>query len=907
MTPEDHPQFSDHLQNLGVAFSDRYRRLGDLQDLESAILHDSAALSLTPPDWGIYHLADLEAAITAEELALNSTPEGDTMVPKRLSAVAGEYLKRYQRLEKLDDLEQALNHHQAAVLIAPPDYPDRAGLLRGLFMGFTERYRRFGSLEDLDAAMENDQSARFLLSDRYAKSGNADDLEEAQKNTEVAMTLVPVGHPDQARQHQILGMIYASRYERSNNIKDLEATLEHMQVATELFPSDHIDLPTCLADLSASLGHRHNRFGDLHDLHAAVELGTRALDGTPAGHLDVLKISRTLALSLLERYKRLGTLADLETAQSITQAAISQTPAGHPDKPVLLQILAAVLGDQYRSSGNMVVLEEAVRMRLGDLEDLEAAVSNGHDAVTLALGDEAELPDFLDQFAACLTSRYRRFGNLQDLESALKNNEGALQKTPEDSPDLPYRLHSLAAALWVRLRRLGNLEDLEMGLQHNSKAIDSASMNDHFMAKYQHLQALYLMERYNKLRRQQDLHDALQSYQVAVDLTSPGHTTLPEMLRNFGEALLNKFLQTGALDDFHACLSKNQAALELIREGHPERPAYLNNVYRVEIVSYHMSRIVWSKHDLEQLDIALQHSFAAVQLSPPGHPDRPMFLQALARNLVHRYEELPDPKDMEAALLNYSISFQTYTSNPIAYTAAFNLLPEILWIGNPLKVRHEETRQIEIGKATANALRVCIAQGNLPLAVEFLEQGLATTFQQMLQLKTEFDSLPPNDANQLRQLSSLPYEQKSPNLLAIAAERNSLLLEIRKRPGFEYFLLSKPYKELRRAAKDGPVVILTSHTQHCDAIIIVESTSDPVHVPLPDVTVEQLEHHRGVLQDILQRGNSRIRQSEASRLFGAREWTISKPIDDCFRDMMSFLWNSVLQPIYKTLDSVRDF
>ncbi|KAJ7672092.1 hypothetical protein B0H17DRAFT_184471 [Mycena rosella] len=261
-----------------------------------------------------------------------------------------------------------------------------------------------------------------------------------------------------------------------------------------------------------------------------------------------------------------------------------------------------------------------------------------------------------------------------------------------------------------------------------------------------------------------------------------------------------------------------------------------------------------------------------------------------------RYEKLKQLEDLEAFFLNSRISFDTSSnSNPTAswkaalhwafvaneqkypdeclraLSSASGLLPELLSMGDPLTSRQEVMRHIDIAQTVSDAVVACVEQSNYVLAIELLEQGLATTFQQLLQLKAPADMLPQADANQLQLLSSQLYSGTSKNPGLTASERQTLLKDIRKRPGFEYFLHPKPYKALCGASQNGPVVILNSHSAHCDAIIILNPTSDPIHIPLPDVYLESLKSHRDILKEVIHGRGIIMREQEFARLDYSRE------------------------------------
>ncbi|KAJ7907861.1 CHAT domain-containing protein [Mycena leptocephala] len=270
-------------------------------------------------------------------------------------------------------------------------------------------------------------------------------------------------------------------------------------------------------------------------------------------------------------------------------------------------------------------------------------------------------------------------------------------------------------------------------------------------------------------------------------------------------------------------------------------------------------------------------------------------------------------KDLVAIHIHYNKSFKLSTYNPEsswqealawayfsqefqpsycvpAFRAAFDLLPQILWMGHSIPLRHDAIQRLNVSDATSTAVRTCIGLSHFREALELLEQGIATIFQQMLQLKTDVDVLPPDQAKELLQLSSQLYGGTFTDPITITEDRNKLLKEIRKDPRFQYFLLPKPYNDLCHAAQGGPVIILTSHKDHCDALILYNPTSDPVTVPLPTATLELLNKQRDTLKDLL-------------RYCHVRNRFTHKPTKEYFEDMLNWLWMNVVDPVYQVLKS----
>jgi hypothetical protein len=261
-----------------------------------------------------------------------------------------------------------------------------------------------------------------------------------------------------------------------------------------------------------------------------------------------------------------------------------------------------------------------------------------------------------------------------------------------------------------------------------------------------------------------------------------------------------------------------------------------------------------------------------------------------------------DPETLWQQVLSWAnLSREFRPSEGIqAFKAAFGLLPSMLWIGHSIPVRQSALRRLNVLDVTSSAVRTCINLSDPRAAVEMIEQGVATTFQQMLQLKPDVDALSPAQGYTLLSLSLQLYSGTFTNPL-IAIDRHILLEDIRKQPGFEFFLLPKSYDHLCHASQGGPVVILSSHQDYCDGIIIPNPTSDPVHVPLPNATLQLLKSQGQTLKELLGHCNVRHRgQSLASGNFGQHEDLTQKS----FKEILDWLWLHVLNPIYQVLKLV---
>ncbi|KAJ7263798.1 CHAT domain-containing protein [Mycena rebaudengoi] len=579
--------------------------------------------------------------------------------------------------------------------------------------------------------------------DLYQQSGDVKHLEAALQNSQAAVELTPEGHPNLAERLQSLAMLFTDRYQRSEDVKNLEAALQNNQAAVTQTPKGHPDLAGHLQSLAVLLTDRYRRSGDVKDLEAALQNNQAAVEKTPKGHPDLAGHLQNLAVSFTDRYQRSGDVKDLEAALQHKQAAVAQTPKGHP----------ALAG-------------------FGDVKDLEAALQKNQAAVEQTPEGHPDLAGRLENLAISFSDQYHGSGDLKDLEAALQHKQAAMEQTPKGHPDLARRFQSLAVSFTDRYRRSGDLKDLEAALQNNQAAVEQTPKGHPDLVERLQSLAISFTDRYKTFGDMKDLEAALQNKQAAVEQTPKGHPDGAGDLQCLAVSFRDRYRRSGNVKDLEAALQNDQAAVEQTPKGHPDLAGYLQNLAVSFANRYQRSG------DVRNLEAALQNDQVAVEQTPKGHPHLAGRLQNLAISFRDRYQRSGNVKDLESALFSYSSSFQYNTSDPVrswhsalnwasfakvhrpadilkAYAAAFHLLPEILWIGSAVSVRQDVNMRINVSQATSNAISACIDSSNLPLAVELLEQGLGTTFQQLLQLKTNLDFLPQEEAAKLKLLSPI--------------------------------------------------------------------------------------------------------------------------------------------------------
>jgi tetratricopeptide (TPR) repeat protein len=81
-------------------------------------------------------------------------------------------------------------------------------------------------------------------------------------------------------------------------------------------------------------------------------------------------------------------------------------------------------------------------------------------------------PVCLNNLGNAFLTRFERLGELSDLEDAISRFRDAVDLTPHGHPDKPGRLNNLGNALLTRFERLGELSDLEDAISRHRDAVD---------------------------------------------------------------------------------------------------------------------------------------------------------------------------------------------------------------------------------------------------------------------------------------------------------------------------------------------------------------------------------------------------------------------------------------------------
>ncbi|KAI9574287.1 TPR-like protein [Boletus coccyginus] len=502
------------------------------------------------------------------------------------------------------------------------------------------------SLNELEDA--TNQGHRALS--RYRKHGQKQDLERSIEQFESALNVCLLDHPCIAVARSNLAMAKFILCQVEGNNTSLDTPLGLYRNALTARPVDNLDRPSTLRQLAAVHFARFGSEGDEVErartkalLHEAIELSTtdshenraatfmlqlhasRRADpvrahGQPSAEEDLAAITLleelvrcgsisdyrytvvlgNLGSALRYRFNRIGELSDLEDAISRQRDAVELTPHGHPHRPGRLNNL-----------GNSI---RARFQRLGEPNDLEDAISIQRDAVELTPHGHPHRPGLLNNLGISFLTRFQRVGELSDLEEAISRQRDAVELTPHGHPDKPSYLHNLGFSFVARFERVGELNDLEDAISTQRDAVELTPHGHPDKPCYLHKLGISFLTRFERVGEVSDLEDAISRHREAVELTPHGHPHKPSYLHNLSNSLVTRFQRVGKVSDLEDAISSLRDAVELTPHGHPDKPGYLNNLGNTLVTRFECGG------EISDLKEAISRQRDAVELTPHGHP-----------------------------------------------------------------------------------------------------------------------------------------------------------------------------------------------------------------------------------------------------------------------------------------------
>ncbi|CCO35756.1 hypothetical protein BN14_09876 [Rhizoctonia solani AG-1 IB] len=773
---------------------------------------------------------------------------------------------------------------------------------------------------------------------QFKRFGKLEDVEKAIEYGRCALDLTPRGHPEEPSRLTSLGIYLQDRFQRLGDLEDMNQSMVYLVRAVELTPENNTSLPFRLGKLGRSYIDRFRRLGTIEDLKKSIECGSRALELTPSSHPDLTSRHAELGLSYIHRYRRLGAIDDLEKSIRCFSRALDLTPDGHPDLPSRHTDLGATYSDRYRRLGVIDDLEKSMECFSCALEltpDSHPELPSRHANIGLTRALELTpdghpgLPSHHANLGLSYSDRYGRLGAIGDLEKSIECFSCALGLTPSGHPDLPSHHASLGVSYNDRYRRLGAIDDLEKAIQCLT-CVFNLTPDDHPDLPSHHASlGVSYSDRYQRLGAFDDLEKAIQCRTRALELTPDGHPDLPFRHASLGVSSSRRYRRLGVIDDLEKSIECFSRALELTPDGHPDLPSRHANLG----LSYSdRHRRLGVMKDLEK---SIKCKTRALNLTPEAHPALSLQYSNLAMSYHDQYKRTADPSHLKSSLdpfrkssqllngaprdaFTYALKWTKFASqytylNPVeAFRATIELLPHFIWLGATTSQRYQDLALAD--NVALRAASAAIQSSNYNLALEWLEHARCVVWNQTLMLRSPVEKLMlsyPDLASRIQSVSQRLHRASSGSLAPtsvtdspeyrhrLAPEYEKLLAEVRLVPEFEDFICPNKFHGLKRAARNGLIVVINCYKAQCDALLVLPSHDHIAHLALLGFTERKARHTRSEIEKLLQKKGLRERGFKI-------KGNCQREPDPDIGLVLADIWNNVVKPVLNYLGYINN-
>ncbi|KAL5501093.1 hypothetical protein ACEPAH_9480 [Sanghuangporus vaninii] len=653
------------------------------------------------------------------------------------------------------------------------------------------------------------------------------------------------------------------RFERLMCMHDLDESISLHRKALTLVLNDDYDCAAVLTNLANALWIRFEQKSQESDLQEAIHAFRRAQDIFRPEDPHYIRSLNGLGNALQFR----GSPTDIEEAISCYRKALELSFPGSIESAQWLSNLSGALGRRYEITEDRDYLNESMECLRRALQTLPP--------------EHFQYPATLINLTELLRLLFTLTGEMDFLEEMIFRNRAALDLVAPAHPFRPCVLSTIALSLFTRFERTHQIEDLDETIIHFHDALQLLPHGHVWRGSSLSHLGIALWTRFGVTRCRKDIEESITYHRDAVKTERNA-----SFLNNLAEALQSHFRWCGRLESLEESISLLREVLQIL----PPESQVVGTVLMNLGVSLSLKVMVRETCDLEKQEVeeAVTCLRKAVELIPVGHQYHSGSLDNLARSLALRYHLTRQEEDLEgsircfrAATINDSSSIfyrliaakewasvarsYRHESTLEAYRFTMELVESQLALTPTVTMQHNLLKdESRYSTFCSEAASHAIGMGHLELAVELLEHGRALLWSEMRGFRTSIDTLMEKNmvlANRFlrtsRELEALattspnaamhtplscekpPFDYQNITDQAyakkrrLATELNEIKEEIRIIPGFENFLRNAPFETLRKAAAEGPVIIM-NRCQFRSDIIILLYHQRPSCIPLPE-------------------------------------------------------------------------
>ncbi|EQB55105.1 hypothetical protein CGLO_04989 [Colletotrichum gloeosporioides Cg-14] len=342
---------------------ERYRLSQSLPHLHECIRHTTKILEFIPGHAATRQkhvrnlITSLDKLLDEEEktpgqvdvvavirVTLTGVFETDSDYHEILHMLGSGLFTKFEKSERLDDLDEAIAVARMALEATPLHHPKRIENLKNIGLGLRHRFSLTQEIADNDATISHSRDALentptgpdrelFLqhlaqgLEVRFLLVGAVADLEKAIGFTKELISILGEDNPRNVRRLNVLGSMYGLKFGRTQALEDIESGIRVGRLMVKLTPYNDKYLADRLLNLATNLNHRARLTKDARDLDEAISLGQEALVISPTDHENRCAQLNNVGNLLGERFLITDNLADLDQCIEYLSDCIEAAPA----------------------------------------------------------------------------------------------------------------------------------------------------------------------------------------------------------------------------------------------------------------------------------------------------------------------------------------------------------------------------------------------------------------------------------------------------------------------------------------------------------------------------------------------------------------------------------------------------
>ncbi|KAG2123455.1 CHAT domain-containing protein [Suillus clintonianus] len=723
----------------------------------------------------------------------------------------------------------------------------------------------FVSLVDSEIARETDAGhARFA---EYISSRTVSHLNDGVEHFQLVLDQCPVGHPDQAAALTHLAWARLRGYIR-NDLQDIDTITSLFREALALRPQGHPDHTLSLYCLILALNWCYDMEDTVVCIHESAQLCCKLLPLCPEGtYLRNIGVDSEVDY-VVQQCNNLPTDASNEGIR-LRRNVLELCPPGHQHRPCALDELAQAVKARFDQHGSIDDLEESIQLR--------------REAVSLCPEEDSSRDTYLNNLAFSLRSRFDHQGKFNDLDEAITLYEEALRLCPVGLEFRDFSLGNLGGVLRIRFNERGDIDDISRAISLLREALTlRPSGNPYYDTTLNNL-ALALQARSGNSHvseeSAEDLNEAIYLYRECLRLKGHDHPKRHKTLYNLSSALCSRFTRTRKDEDIKEAIDLCEESLLALPSLHPRR-----------FFSYMWLQVAYmSRYRVHNNPVDLSLAVENFRLAS-GHP---------TQGFPSRIKEAIDWA-CQAEVYQHESALE-------AYQMCLELFDNHVMTRSSIISRREAATAFRGAQSLPVDAASCAVRSNdLQRAVELVEQGRGQQWSLASRLRSPLQDLEATNSNLAHKFSELNQRLSDAQGSVISTDRaaadraaikyrkltkqwDAVVAQIRNIPPFSRFLLPPSYTELQVAARHGPVIILIASQYSCSAII-VPTSGEPHHVPLPSITLADLENLKGRFAWAI---------PQASRM-GLTESRTDLIV------LLRAVWNDIMLPIVNVLENVLE-